>query len=81
MINIVFGVWLLYQSIYLYFVLGSPHKDTGLRLLINILVSGLLFFGCPFITKIPVIYTAIRITAFIVNFLILRYLQKIKYYS
>ena len=79
--NYVFMFCLLWQFAYFILIVFSPHPDTSLQVLANIVISGALFFGCMFVVSSAILCSLIRIIAFVGNGLLHRYLRRIKYYS
>ena len=80
-LNYAFVVYLFFQIFYFILIVSSPHPDTSLRVLGNILISGALFFSCEFVVSSAIFCFIIRIIVFVCSGLLSRYLRNIKYCS
>lgn len=80
-LSYMFGVTITVELIYLLWVITSPHKDTSLRLIFNILLSAGVF--CPALTFFNTALVALvfRFIIFTINLTIYFLLRRIKYYS
>lgn len=77
----VFYIFMILQGLYIYIVLTMPHKDTSIRLILNVIIPIALFNICDNYISNNVTIVILRLFILIISMLILKYLKSIKYYS